>query len=472
MNRLLIKYLFVYFNIILLLSSCSLNPDYQTPELPVRKDWNIVQTQDQGKLVSQMTWQDFFISLELQNLITKGLANNRDYRKAALNIKVARAQYQIIEYLLPDIDAMAEMREQRTAISNNTARSMKTRQYNFTVGATAFEVDLFGRLGSQKEATLEDYFSTVEAAQTVRIALISEIARSYMTLIANKQQLFLAKQTLDSQQKSYNLIKRRYEAGISSKLDESRANTSLQTTRVDYAQSLKLIAQNHNALELLVGTQIEQHEVKASFKELILGIAKIKSGLPSDLLLNRPDVRQAEHNLRAANANIGAARAAFFPRLTLTGTTGFSSLTLSDLFDQSSRTWLFNPQITMPIFNWGRNQANLDITYLRKDISILEYEKAIQTAFREVADALVARESLEKELRDQLQLVASSKTAQQLAQARYDQGVDNYLTVLDAVRSSYAAEQSLISKYYQKLENFVNLYAALGGGQDELSEQS
>lgn len=450
-----------------LLTSCNLEPNYTTPSAPIRTTWNINTSINNGKSAANLSWKDFFKTAELQNLITKGLENNRDLRQAALNIETTRAQYRIARVLLPDIESTASMTDQQVAVANNPAfgGGFRLRQFNVNLGATAFEVDVFGRLRNLKEAALEEYFGTEEAAQTIQISLISEIAYTYMTLLANKQQLYLSNRTLASQKKSYDLIKQRFEAGITNQLDLDRAETTVQTAIIDLNTRQRLIQQNHNALELLVGDKISESELQDNYNKISKALGKINSGLPSDLLLNRPDIRQAEHAIRAANANIGAARAAFFPRVTLTATAGFGSKELSSLFNASSNAWIFNPQITMPIFTWGRNQANLDVAKLRKELFIAQYEKAIQTAFKEVSDALIAYKTLDKELASQQQLVKATQSAEKLAKARYDEGIDNYLILLDAVRSSYLAEQELINKSLAKLSNMVTLYAALGGGQ-------
>ncbi len=450
-----------------LLTSCNLEPNYTTPFAPIRTTWNINTSINNGKSAANVSWKDFFKTTELQNLIAKGLKNNRDLRQAALNIEATRAQYRIARILLPDIESTASITEQRVAVSNNPALigGFRLRQFNVNLGATAFEIDVFGRLRNLKAAALEEYFGTEEAAQTIQISLISEIAYTYMTLLANKQQLYLSNRTLASQKKSYDLIKQRFEAGITNQLDLNRAETTVQTAIIDFNTRQRLIQQNHNTLELLVGAKISASELQDNYNKLSKALGKINSGLPSDLLLNRPDIRQAEHAIRAANANIGAARAAFFPRVTLTANAGFGSKELSSLFDATSNAWIFNPQITMPIFTWGRNQANLDVAKLRKEIFIAQYEKAIQTAFKEVSDALIAYKTLDKELASQQQLVTATQSAEKLAKARYDEGIDNYLSLLDAVRSSYLAEQELINKSLAKLSNMVTLYAALGGGQ-------
>jgi multidrug efflux system outer membrane protein len=466
MNKYIVKWLGVV-GVALGLNACTLIPEYERPTSPVAASWNVKQTQDHEKPATKMTWQEFFISKELRNLIQKGLENNRDLRQAAFNIEVARAQYRITRSdLLPAINAVGAYTKQTDIIVGDTSKGINVTEYNANIASTSFEVDFFGQLRSLNQAALEQYFATEEAAKTVQILLVSEIANAYLNLLSDRAQLEWAQKTLQSQQRSYSLIKSRFEAGIDSKLDLLNAKTLLENADIATASYLRLSLQDKNALELVVGAKISDQEISAVFKNTDHIVAKMDSGLPSDLLYSRPDILKAEYVLKSANADIGAARAAFFPSITLTANNGFASTELAGLFSKGSNAWLFTPQITLPIFNWGRNQANLDVAYLQKEISIAQYEKAIQTAFREVADALIARETLDRELSAQVKRVNATQSAYQLSIARYEEGVDNYLSVLDASRSYYAAEQDWINKHLATLSNFIALYTALGGGSE------
>jgi len=454
---------------LVLLSGCAMVPGYERPNSPTSSIWPFAQEEAaKGPSIAELGWRDFFKSPELQSLIQKGLANNRDLRVAALNIEAARAQYRIQRSeLLPSANANGSMTRQRTpATTSATGVANTGSTYNANIGA-AFELDLFGRLRSLNEAALEDYLATEEARNAVQISLIAEIGNAYLQLLADRAQQQLAQQTLQAQQDSFNISQRRFNEGIGSSLDLSQARTLLETARVDSIAYTRIVQQDRNALDLLVGAQVSDAELAGTFETANQFVSSIKPGLPSDLLLNRPDIRQAEHALKSANANIGAARAAFFPTISLTTVGGTAGTELSQLFGSGSGLWSFVPQITMPIFNGGSNIANLDLAEVRKNIAIAKYEKAIQAAFRDVADALVARATLDDELAAQQQLVNANDESYRLAQIRYEQGVSAYLDVLDARRSTYGAQQQLISRRLAMLQNYIALYTALGGGQIE-----
>jgi len=440
--------------------------------MPVPSSWPTGAPYEDGEAVTgelvlgDLAWHEFFRSPELRNLVTKGLENNRDLREAALNIEAARAQYRVQRSaILPTIHAGVAGTAQRVPGSMSPSGEATTsHQYSAEVATTAFELDFFGRLRSLNEEALERYFATEEAAHSVQIALIAEIANAYLTLLADRQQLLLSEQTFVAQQDSYNLAERRFESGVGSMLDLRQAQTLLETARVDRIAFTRLVAQDRNALALLVGAPVADEELGQTFVDASVFVANLPPGLPSDLLLNRPDIRQAEHNLRAANANIGAARAAFFPAISLTASGGTAAAELSGLFAVGSGAWSFIPQITLPIFTAGRNVANLDLAHVRRNIAVVQYEKAIQIAFREVADALAGRGTLDEELSAQQALVDATRKTYELARVRYEKGVDSYLSVLDARRSLYAAEQQLILIQLDRLNNLVALYKSLGGG--------
>jgi outer membrane protein, multidrug efflux system len=453
-----------------LTTACTMSPDYKQPDMPVSSWWNFSSKDDanaQTPLASEMGWNDFFLSEELRNLIAKGLKNNRDLRVAALNIQAAQAQYRVQRSnLMPTINANAGMtRQQNPGMFPGGLGGGVFSQYTANVANTAYEIDLFGRVRSLNESALQDYLATEEARNTVQIALVSEIATAYLTYLADREQSILSQQTLDSQQKSFDLATRKYKVGVGTKLELRQVETLLERARVDQIAFSRQTMLDQNALELLVGAPLDEKEVAAKFENADTFTAPIQAGLPSDLLQNRPDIRQAEHVLRGANADIGAARAAFFPRISLTAAFGTAGGDLSDLFKSGSKAWSFSPQMTVPIFTGGRNKANLDIAKIRKEISIVQYEKAIQVAFREVSDALVSRKTLVDELDAQQRLVDATQDAYDIAARRHDKGVADYLTVLDARRNLYAAQQGAITTRLKIMQNFVELYAALGGGQ-------
>lgn len=453
--------------VLLFLAGCTLAPNHERPGLSVSSIWPFA-TDEQvtGPSVAELGWRDFFLSDELRALIAKGLENNRDLRVAALNIDAARAEYRIQRSeLLPNVGANGSMSRQRIpATTSSTGSAQTTSTYNANIGLSGFEIDLFGRLRSLNQAALEDYLATEEARNTVQISLVSEIATAYLRLLADREQQALSAQTLAAQQNSLDIARRRLNAGIGNQLDVSQAQTLLETARVDSISYTRIVQQDRNALELLVGAPVADTELVSSFADANRFVASINPGLPADLLLNRPDIREAEFALKAANANIGAARAAFFPSITLTAAGGTAGTELSQLFGAGSGLWSFMPQLTLPIFSGGRNVANLDLAEVRKNISIAQYEKAIQVAFRDVADALIARQTLDDELAAQQRLVAATADANSIAEIRYDRGVTNYLDVLDARRSLYAAQQQVITRRLALLQNYVELYAALGGG--------
>lgn len=469
MNRYLIAKIGLTLAIpVLLASACTMVPDYKRPDMPVSSTWNSSSTNPDAKKATELAWRDFFLSDEIRNLVTKGLENNRDLRQAALNVQAARAQYRIQRsYLLPSVSGNGTWTRQHTPETTSiTGQAQTLSVYDVNVGIASYEIDLFGRLRSLKEAALEDYFATAEARNATQIALVAEISNAYLTLLADRQQLKLSEQTLESQQNSYNLAKSRFDAGVGTKLELRQVETLLETARVDQLANARLIAQDKNALELLVGTPIADSEIAGEFADADKFVSDINEGLPSDLLQNRPDIRQAEHVLKSANANIGAARAAFFPNITLTAATGTAGRELSQLFDGGSGAWSFMPQVTLPIFTAGRNKASLDVANLRKEISIAEYERVIQSAFRDVSNALIARGTLVDQLAAQQKLVVATDDAYKIADARYKRGIDDYLTVLDARRELYAAQQREIATRLAMLSNYVTLYAALGGGQE------
>lgn len=458
---------------ILCLAGCStMAPTYKQPAAPVSSTWpngpayKEVQAGAGEKAVADIVWQDFFVDPQLRKLIELALDNNRDLRVAALNIERSRALYQIQRSdLFPKVDANALATYQRIAEDfSGTGVPLNIHQYNVGLGISSYELDLFGRVRSLKDQALEQYFATLEARRSVQISLVSQVASTYLTLAADRERLQLAKETLKSQQSSYQLTLSRYEAGVSSALDLHQAQTTVDTARVDIARFTTLVAQDENALNLVVGSTAPTELLPQKLSEKLTALQDVAPGLPSDVLLRRPDILQAENLLKAANANIGAARANFFPRITLVSSVGFGSNELGGLFASGSNVWKFLPQVSVPIFDAGSNKANLEVAKADRDIAIAQYEKAIQTAFREVADSLAQRGTIDEQVAAQQSLNAATAESLRLSKARYDKGVDSYLTVLDSQRSLYSAQQNLIGVNLTRLANLVTLYKVLGGG--------
>jgi len=454
----------------LALSGCTLAPHYQRPATPVADAYPSGPAYGAGADAAQaaavdLGWRDFFQDAYLQSLIDTALRNNRDLRVAVLNIEAARAQYRIQRSaLMPTIDAVGAQSAQGIPPAlSQTGNRMVSRQYSASIGVTAFELDLFGRIQSLKDQALELYLATAEARRSAQISLIAEVADTYLTLLADRDLLQLTRDTLQNQQAAYDLIRRRFEEGVASEVDMHQAQTSVETARANLALYTRQLAQDRNALVLLLGAPLPGEPPQTGLGGLP-ALADTPAGLPSALLQRRPDILAAEHALRAANANIGAARAAFFPSISLTASTGTASPTLSGLFDANTSAWSFVPQLSLPIFHGGANIANLDLAHVQKNIEIANYEKSIQVAFRETADALAARGTLDDELAAQQRLVDASAASYRLADLRYRNGVDSYLNALVSQRSLYSAQQVLIATQLAQLSNRVNLYKVLGGG--------
>lgn len=457
----------------LCLNGCStMAPTYTRPAAPVTAVWPSgpayqaeVARQSQKQL-AEIPWRDFFIDPQLQKLIALTLENNRDLRVAILNIERSRAQYQIKRSdLFPQVDATAGANFQRIpADFSSSGKPATTDQYSVGLGVSSYELDLFGRVRSLKDQALEQYLATEQARRSVQISLVSQVATAYLTLAADRERLQLAKETLASQQSSFQLTRSRFDAGVSSALDLNQAQTSVDTARVDIARYTTLMAQDENALNLVVGSPAPADFLPQKLSETLTALKDVAPGLPSDVLLSRPDILQAEGLLKGVNANIGAARAAFFPKITLVSSVGFGSNDLAGLFTSDSFAWRFAPQISLPIFDAGSNSANLKVAEVDRDIAVAQYEKAIQTAFREVADALAQRGTIDEQIAAQQSLTDATSESYRLSLARYDKGIDSYLNVLFSQRSLYGAQQSLISARLSRLANMVTLYKVLGGG--------
>jgi multidrug efflux system outer membrane protein len=464
-------------------SACSLAPDYLRPASPVAEQWPSqppTSTTEEQQAAAEIPWQQFFQSPTLQGYITQALEHNRDLRVAALNVEKAQATYRIERAgYFPKVDAQAGWT--RTGTPENatqfggalpTGRYTQS-SYQANLAVTSWEIDLFGRVRSLNDAALEDYFATQSARDAAKIALIAETANAYLQWLADEKALGFVNDTLAAQEKSFGLIEKSYKAGIRSKLELEQARTTVEEARASQAAYTRAIAQDKNALAVLTGApSAEAFTAKETLDEVKL-LSYLPAGLPADVLLSRPDVMQAEHTLKSENANIGAARAAFFPRINLTAAFGFSSSQLSNLFSSGSeRAWNFSPQASLPIFAGGENLANLDSAKLSKQIAVAQYEKAIQTAFREVADELATQETLTQQLSAQTTLVKATQAAYDLSYARYKAGTDNYLTALESQRALFLAQQNAIEVQRLQLANLVNLYKVLGGGLKETPLES
>ena len=455
-----------------LLGGCSLMPDYQRPDAPVAVEWptgpayKAEAATANAPAAADIAWRDFFKDERLAQVIELSLANNRDLRVSTLNIEKARAQYGIERAaLLPTISANGYQTAAKVPSSmTGTGQDKISREYDANLGVTAYELDFFGRVRSLSEAALQTYLATEEARRAQQISLVAEVATDYLTLAADLQRLKLAGETLASQQKSYDLVKRRFDAGTTSGLSLYEAQSAVEAARNEQARYTSAVALDRNALNLVVGSEIPAKLLPSDSVGSVTALADVPAGLPSDLLVRRPDVLQAERSLQAANANIGAARAAFFPKVTLTATTGVASPTLSDLFDSGTSAWTFVPRISLPIFDAGVNRANLKVSEVNRDIAVATYEKSIQTAFREVADALAQRGTLDERLAAQQAQVDASAKSYRIYDARYRLGADTYLNALISLRSLYTAQQNLITLQLSHAASRVTLYKVLGGG--------
>ncbi|OKY74794.1 MAG: multidrug transporter [Desulfobulbaceae bacterium DB1] len=450
----------------------SMAPDYSRPEAPVPEAWpsgpayRPAAEAQVGWSAADLPWQEFFGDERLRRVITLALANNRDLRIAALNIERSRAQYRIKRAeLLPQIDAVASGSSQRIPEDlSSSGKAQTVDQYSVGLGVSSYELDLFGRVRSLTDQALAQYLATEEAHRAVRISLVAEVAANYLNLAADRERLELAQNTLESQQATYDLMQRRFELGAASELDVRQAQTRVDAARVDIARYTTLVAQDENGLSLVVGAPVSAELLPRSLADALTAVKDLAPGLPSEVLLRRPDILAAEQQLKGYNANIGAARAAFFPRITLVGSLGLGSDDLSGLFDSGSGAWIFAPKITLPIFDAGSRWANLWVAEADRDIAVARYEKTIQVAFREVADALAQQGTIGEQLAAQQSLTEATAGSYVLSRARYEKGVDNYLTVLDAQRSLYGAQQAMIGTRLTQLQNLVTLYKVLGGG--------
>jgi multidrug efflux system outer membrane protein len=454
------------------MAGCTLAPKYERPAPPVAASWPALATnapavgQNASVVAADVGVQQFIADERLRSILALALANNRDLRIAALNVEQARAQYRIQSSdLLPTINASGAAIRQRTpGTVTASGQPVTASQYSVSAGVAAYELDLFGRVRSLKGKALESYLATEEARKSLHMSLVSEVAAQYLLQRALSGQLDLARSTLEAVTTSHKLIQSRYEIGVITELDVRSSESQVQSARANIAIYERQLAQAGNALVFLAGQPLPDNLPPARSLENQELLADLAPGLPSDLLQRRPDILAAEHRLKAASASIGAARAAFFPKILLTGAIGTSSVELSDLFTGPSKAWSFAPQITVPIFEAGRNKASLDAAKIGRSIEIAQYEKAIQSAFQEVSDALAARSWLVEQIEAYEALVNAQQQRHALADARYQKGADSYLPVLAAQQDLYSARQALIQARLARLTNLVALYKSLGGG--------
>lgn len=457
--------------LIAVLTGCSLAPAYKRPAMPTAMMYPGVESAatQTGPGADQVGWREFFTDARLKELIAQALQNNRDLRIAVQRVEEARALYGIQRAdLLPSISASAAGTRSRVPGDLSlTGSALTADQYQAALTLSAWEIDLWGRVRSLTEAALQTYLSTEEAERAVLVSLVSQVANFYLVERELDELVYIAENTIAIRQESYRIARRRYEVGYSSKLDAVQAETLLSQARVDLAGLRRRRDLNRNALTLLVGVPVIDLEVQPLSRIEQGFVRDIAVGLPSDILINRPDILAAEYRLKAANANIGAARAAFFPSIVLTGDFGTASSELSGLFQAGSKVWSFTPTVTLPIFQGGRNIANLDLAEARRNLAVADYERTVQTAFREVADALAERRWLAEQVADQQATLLAQTERTRLAALRYQNGAAPYLEVLDAERDRFVAEQVLVSARRTLLSSSVNLYAALGGGTGE-----
>ena len=442
------------------LAGCSMAPKYDRPPAPI----DIVYPSGAAYAepakatpeapvtdAADIGWRDFFRDPLLQQLIGIALESNRDMRKAALNVEAAQALYRI----------------QRAEVLPN----LGVRRYEVAGVTAAWELDVWGRIRSLSNQALASYLAMDETRIATQMSLISEVANAYLTLRADQELLQLTGETLGTQKRSHELTAQLFEAGNATQLDVRRSEIVLRTAEANFADYTRQTAKDRNALVLLLGQPLTLELSQQLDKAIVLpdGIVptELPSGLPSELLVRRPDVRAAEQVLLGANASIGAARAAFFPTISLTGSAGTASASLDGLFESGSRAWSFLPQITVPIFRGGALRANLDVAHVKKRIEIANYEKSIQVAFSEVADGLAGKRTLDEQIRSEQFLVAASQGMYDLAEQRFREGVDDNLTLLDAQRTLYSAQQTLVRTRLARLSNLIALYKALGGGWTE-----
>ena len=466
------QFLFLLIVIVFLSNGCSMAPKYTRPQTPIPRQWpqgaayKDIQDLSEEPTAPELRWREFFTDEKLQKIIETALRNNRDLRIAALNVEKARALYGIQRAeSFPVINAVGAGSKQRVpADLSDNGESMRIERYDVNLGFVSWEVDFFGRIRSLKDRALEEFLATEQTRRSVQIALVSEIARVYLTLAADQDRLKLVRSTLETQQAVYNLIQRRYEVGIATRLDLYRTQTRVDAARRDLAYFIQVVAQDKNVLNLLAGSPAPEKFLPKDLNS-VTPPKTVSSGLSSEVLLKRPDIIATEHRLQGTYAFIGAARAAFFPRISLTATAGTASDELSGLFKSGSGAWVFAPRVVMPVFD-ARTWAALRVSKAEREIALTQYDRSIQTAFREVADALAVQGTVNQRVSAQQSFVKAVRETYRLSMKRYTGGIDSYLGVLDAQRSLYVSQQLLVSLRLARSANKIRLYAVLGGGGD------
>lgn len=489
---------------LLMLGACTMAPFYDRPESPSEESFpdypeykGIGQegkTPAQRKTAAQkkqeqkpseeatdeypakgnLTWREFYTDPNMQRLIEYALENNRDLRMAMLNVESTRALYQIQRAeILPSVNASGAYQNQGgpnsmapllSQLGISAPDNTISRNYSVSVGITSWELDIFGRIRSLKNVALEQYFATQHASLAARISIVGEVASLYLNLVATKEQYELTRNTYKSRQESYDMVAAMYKQGLASQLTVNQAKSAVEEARVNAVTYKTATMQLENALIMLLGGPIPENVHIPSSLAQVRKLKDVPEGLPSYLMERRPDILQAEHTLKSANANIGAARANFFPRIGLTTSFGYLSGEFDDLFDRASRSWVFTPSVSLPIFQGGRNIANLEYSSVQRDIAVAAYEKAIQTAFREVADTLAQRSTITEQLDATRSLRDASQQSYDISNVRYEIGVDSFMNVLDAQRMLFSSQQAFINSVLQREINTINLYKALGGG--------
>lgn len=449
----------------LLLGGCSLIPVYERPTTPVADSYpDALQTSSTARAAAELAWQDFFQDARLKRLIELALHNNRDLRVAVLNIEQTRAQLR-----LRQADQYPTVNAGITGTRGPATSGAITATYTAGLSVTAFELDFFGRVAALSQAAQAQLLASEEARKTVHISLIASVANTYLATLADDELLRIANETVATRQESLRLTQLKFKHEAASQLELSQAQSLLEAAKAALAQAQRQRAQDHHALVLLVGQSLPA-DLPTGRPVTAQGLVPdLPAGLPSDLLTRRPDVRQAEAQLLANHANIGAARAAYFPRITLTGSAGVISSDLDSLFNNATSAWTFAPQLLVPIFDFGRTQANVETAKVAREIAVAQYEKAIQTGFREVSDALAGRATLAEQVRAQTDQLAAEQTRARLTELRFKAGTASAFEWLDAQRSLFAAQQATVLVQVQQVQNLVTLYKVLGGGWSERS---
>jgi multidrug efflux system outer membrane protein len=457
---------------------CNFAPPHVQPPLPINQAYTDA-GEEGTRPVATLGWQEYFTDPRLKALIGQALANNRDLAVSVARIEQARAQYRVQHSsLFPEVDANGTAT--RTRIPLNTAGFGDTltggssanpahvtyNQYNTQIAVTSFELDFWGRIRNQSEAARRQFLATIEGANAFRLSLIGDVASTYLSILAGEEGIALAREALRNRQEGLDIAKLRLDAGVTSTVDYDQAALLVTQAHTELADLQRTTAQSRNQLTVLVGGPMTQPLPQGLPIAQQGPLEDVAPGLPSSLLLARPDIRQAEQTLRASEADIGAARAAFFPTITLTGNYGFASTALDQLFKGPAQAWSFSGALNLPIFDWGRRKASLEAAKAARDEQVATYQKTVQTAFREVSDALVARQRYGEQIRAQEETVATQRRLADTARLRYQQGIELYLQVLDAERSLFSAQQALIQLRATALQNGVTLYVALGGGDD------